>query len=107
MDKKIKARWIKALRSGRYRQIQLDLADSENGRCCLGVLRTICRNKSHHQNDAQMLSPEFCEKVGLGPEIAAECAGTPPKKSQGYLSLLNDDKGYSFEEIADFIENNL
>lgn len=32
------ADWVKALRSGNYRQIQRRLSDGEGGFCCLGVL---------------------------------------------------------------------
>lgn len=38
MDEDIKEIWTGRLRSGAYYQIQKQLRDSKNGRCCLGVL---------------------------------------------------------------------
>jgi len=38
MPKAVKERWLKALRSGEYKQGQGMLRDAEGGYCCLGVL---------------------------------------------------------------------
>lgn len=45
MDKKLKARWVKALRSGKYRQCRSYLTDA-GGYCCLGVLQKIVTRKN-------------------------------------------------------------
>jgi hypothetical protein len=41
MPKKLKAEWIKALRSGEYKQTKEVLCNNEGGFCCLGVLEHI------------------------------------------------------------------
>lgn len=38
MNKQIKARWVKALRSGKYKQARGVLKNKEGAMCCLGVL---------------------------------------------------------------------
>lgn len=42
MDKKLKAKWIKALRSGKYQQAREMLVGGHGAYCCLGVLSRIC-----------------------------------------------------------------
>ena len=41
MDPELKAKWLKALRSGRYKQGRGALRDENNCYCCLGVLGDI------------------------------------------------------------------
>jgi len=38
MNKRIKKKWIKALRSGKYKQGKMVLHSTDNKFCCLGVL---------------------------------------------------------------------
>lgn len=115
MDTEIKAKWIAALRSGKYQQTQKTLRDA-TGYCCLGVL---------------------CDVLGLGWEPSAEegffeCRGSsevlpdealslsgislsaPAVQKDGKyvgLAMLNDGGGtflaHTFAEIADLIEEQL
>lgn len=39
MPKKMKKKWLKALRSGEYGQVKGKLTDGNGGFCCLGVLQ--------------------------------------------------------------------
>lgn len=96
MDKKLKAKWVKALRSGKYEQGGLVLRH-ENAYCCLGVLRHINDPKDNESSDIEpgaMLSDKQLKRFGFGPRTAEK------------LADMNDE-GISFNEIADYIERNL
>lgn len=89
MDKKIKDKWIKALRSGRYKQIQGRLHDN-GAYCCLGVL---CRVQKIPLAKFDGLSiPDEKHQAGL----SAKFINT--------LVRMNDNKLKSFEQIANHIE---
>ena len=101
MDKRIKAKWVKALRSGRYRQakgrLRLTLKDSVQANCCLGVLcRTQCIpiTPATRLDGDELLSESVLKHLGLA------------NYQQHILSNMNDN-GKSFAEIADYIEKNL
>lgn len=90
MTKKDKVKWIKALRSGEYKQARGILHDEEdNSYCCLGVARKIglCR-----------ASPIMPDKVSYN---------FLDSDTQDDLISLNDDENKSFKKIADYIEKNL
>jgi hypothetical protein len=108
MKKDIKQKWVKALRSGRYKQCTEELCNG-TGYCCLGVLAQISgskkddifnflkrmNNKDYRlSKDAELLSNKFLKEVGM------------KKSTQENLANMNDD-GSSFEEIADYIEKTL
>lgn len=113
MDRKTKAAWIKALRSGEYRQGQGVLQRrSKKGPsyCCLGVLATVkgCTWRKTTDIMSEGYVPYFSEEVVGGydqestflrPKFAGLSSAT-----QVTLSNLNDDESYSFEQIADWIE---
>lgn len=116
MDRDIATRWVKALRSGRYKQAKEHLA-STAGMCCLGVLCTILRTRVDKSDDAYWEFGIERNRLNLPAEVQAR-AGI---KSRGgvFYSLLHDDgkiyrrelsalndSGKSFAEIADMIEKN-
>jgi len=97
MNQVVVKRWIKALRSGKYKQKRDDLA--RNGAyCCLGVLAVTCGKKplkvQGTGNQEGLLSLKFIKEQGL--------LGLPQKK----LAKINDcqDPKRDFKFIADFIE---
>lgn len=117
MDKAIKRKWVKALRSGRYKQTQTMLKD-DGGYCCLGVLCTvvgakwkqdpsddymhaILDGKLINEPGSEVLRPVFLRKIGL------------TKTKQEVLTNLNDGNElkdipeHNFKQIADYIEKNL
>lgn len=100
MNPKIKEKWVKALRSGRYKQGRGRLKRGDKY-CCLGVLCKIMRLKSR---DNQILSENIVDKAGLDFPL-----GNPVKyKDETHsLTYLNDFVGLSFKEIADIIEEQL
>jgi len=93
MDPELKRKWIKALRSGKYKQGRGQLwRKSDNSYCCLGVLEAIQGNMTPTGTIHGTLSA-----------IARESA-------QGYyirnlLAYMNDQPESSFKAIADYIEN--
>jgi len=105
--------WVKALRSGEYKQTR-DYLHDEKGFCCLGVLcdialddywveresaRGSCMLVKHQE--AFGLPTQLSKDLGLFEE--REDIGTNP---EDFLGNMND-KGKSFKEIADWIEKNL
>lgn len=93
MDAELKAKWVEALRSGKYRQCQEKLhVYRTNKYCCLGVLARICTDHSTKQL-AEGISG--WERLGSLDDFQGE-----------KLASMNDS-GKSFAEIADYIEKNL
>jgi hypothetical protein len=116
MDADLKAKWVEALRSGKYGKGQGRLHDERDGTyCCLGVLCKVLgadfddatdeekfleydhvpvlngRVLSHR--DDEELEEAFCVEIGL--------------PDQGTLIAMNDDQEKSFAEIADYIEREI
>lgn len=87
MDAQLKAKWVEALRSGKYRQGRSTLKHSGSF-CCLGVL---CDVADIAVDDADVAYPAL-EKLTGG---------------YGEFVKLNDIDEKTFPEIADFIEVNL
>lgn len=98
MDAQLKAKWVEALRSGKYRQTRGMLkAPLDNSFCCLGVLCDIQGAdfdaiRAHYGTLSLSSSPyEYIGTVGV---------------LSDRLAMMNDS-GASFSEIADFIEKHL
>lgn len=109
MNKTIKKRWLKALRSGDYEQGRSMLCSEKNTFCCLGVLVDIefdgywttplggCRHWLIDGKSYGILPTKFRQQVGI----------TDTQELQ--LSRMNDNtvKKSSFNKIADWIEKHL
>lgn len=118
MNEEIKARWVEALRSGKYIQGRTVLRNSHNQYCCLGVLCNIVDSSQWSRKE------DWFDKYTYGQE---EKTGSLPldiihkselpfrvnpssegcRDTQVYLACMNDLDNKSFVEIADFIEANL
>lgn len=120
-DADLKKEWVEELRSGRFKQGRERLKTAPHRRpepeyCCLGVLGEIlCRRgmaewspvtSGHscglrpvgaplHMNAYGDLPATLANEIGLDPEVEQE------------LIRYNDGEKWSFEQIADFIEENL
>jgi hypothetical protein len=95
MDKKLKREWVRALRSGDHKQAANVLLDTCNGgMCCLGVLG--------HIQGCNLVAIEDQYSVTLPRGYNAGL----PRTMRSKLATMNDE-GSSFEEIADFIEQNV
>lgn len=112
MNKEIKKKWIEALRSGDYDQGKGALyAVTDEGAkyCCLGVLQEVAYGEDHWVETALdtlasngstwCLSPKDIESHGLVDENHTWHII--------HLMDMNDSKGSSFGEIADWIEDHL
>lgn len=100
MDAKLKADWVKALRSGEYKQARFRLK-TEGGFCCLGVLCEV----------AALRTTEDGTRVEAAPN---DDGYLPIRNLMGcdanvidHLAELNDDGQMPFSKIADYIEQNL
>jgi hypothetical protein len=110
MDTKLKAEWIAALRSGKYKQGRLFLRDSEDNYCCLGVLCEVAgevaianaansvgidgANSAYCYRDTYgTLSSTMLREVGMSANLMSK------------LIDMNDVERCSFDTIADYIEH--
>lgn len=108
MDAKLKAKWIKALRGGKFKQTTGSLYDGF-AYCCLGVLATI------QGCDIEKAIPDQDDRVtehlprgfnaGLSPAQRAGLASRNDGCHDSYEGKTNPR--HSFGEIADYIEKNL
>lgn len=92
MDKKLKAKWVKALRSGRYSQINCALySESADAYCCLGVLGVVIgKPKAILAGDTTASTPKAWHVL--------------PQNVVDTLIDMNDSKEKSFVQIAKYIE---
>lgn len=95
--KKLKEKWITALRSGEFKRYKNYLAkeNSDTYRCCLGVLcdvavkEKIIKSYSPHEAFTPLKLGKF---IGFA------------KEAEDYFAEMNDLKDFSFKKIADYIE---
>lgn len=121
MNKRIKKLWIKALRSGKYKQGAAGLRPSKDTFCCLGVLCDVQRregggrwrrerSKGEFMFTGNGLTFEGSPATGILPLGTCEWAELPdngdPKLGARTAASLNDGNR-SFEYIADRIEKYL
>ena len=97
MNKRTKAKWLKALRSGNYKQTGNEL-HTPDGYCCLGVLASCMGVKpsraagSPDTSRGGVLSKKYEKVFGI------------TYKQQSRFARLNDSGRYNFLKIADKIE---
>lgn len=96
----IKAKWLEELRSGNHHQIQYTLKDQfgngEYGYCCLGVLADKVMGlevRIAYEDDPDEGDTKIYNEVNnlLGRHFSYQCSD-------------KNDEGWTFVEIADFIE---
>lgn len=91
--------WLKALRSGEFKQGFGKLGNSKVGYCCLGVACVVARENG--------VISRFNGQGGFLPEKVKDWLGLRNSGGEyGNNSLvhLNDSKNKTFDEIADVIE---
>lgn len=123
MDPNIKTLWVNALRSGQYKQISGTLCKVVNGDACYCALGVLCDiHRVYHRNNGSEIAFDWDANhydwkwTYLGadtalPETVREWAGLlcddpSVRWEEGISSIvdLNDDKKFSFNDIADLIE---
>ena len=107
MESALKAKWVRALRSGRYKQASGKLLDDEGAMCCLGVLAKIQGCKLEKFSETDLMTTKLPR--GLNAGLTKKQRSILAAHNDGsYSAALNQDlKHLSFKEIADFIEANL
>ena len=120
MNPEVKAKWLEALRNGKYKQGRAFLR-TENGFCCLGVLCDLYQKE--HSEISQWKGNGFHSINGkrneehwtTAPPVVEEWADFPIHESfrvpdleiKYTLMSMNDGLGMNFSEIADVIEKQL
>lgn len=113
MEAKLKAKWVKALRSGKYAQAEGQLRRN-GGYCCLGVLCEIAPGvKLDESGNASTGRYPYEEHLGFSDLEGPGCKlfGIP-KRVHNRLIQLNDGEDAqglrtdpkNFNQIADWIE---
>lgn len=130
MNKEIKQRWINALRSGEYPKTEDCLRDNK-GYCCLGVLTDIAikdgviedwQPRSYSGEERPYAVPD----CNVGESVPFDQDAVLPTKVMEWAELTEanpfvripgesysvhisdpNDNGYSFQQIADLIEEQL
>lgn len=115
MDHEIKAKWVEALRSGKYKQGKgflkyhnYDLGTDSY--CCLGVLCEILNvHATYSQQEPESRSIGFGDQYDTAylPHSVRNRVGLVNFSDQLNLSQRNDSGDWDFNSIADYIQENL
>lgn len=101
MDQELKEKWVKALRSGKFKQgrrsLKKNMADGSCEYCCLGVLMQL-------QFGGFPAHPDPYKPIAA--LIGDDAPGRLGKPISNLIEM-NDDQKRPFSEIADYIERNL
>jgi hypothetical protein len=103
MDRKIKTKWLKALRSGKYKQTKNVLRKARGGFCCLGVLCDIVKPDGWYKDQDKVWGFQGSECTYDFPPTSILAETGLPTELGSDLAVMNDS-GRSFKEIADYIE---
>lgn len=115
MPKKLKAKWLKALRSGEYGQAKGRLTDGKGGFCCLGVLQHVASGgkcEVWDEPDAKFMSaptPKWYRENNILDMHFSEIEGHLMKMNDGVYNTYTSTRarGKSFKTIANYIEKNV
>jgi len=95
-------KWIKALRSGKYKQGKHRLRTAKTGGyCCLGVACSVLAKETGNKTNS------FSNHKTLNYSGYLNARGEKLLRIKGVqatLSHMNDSQNYTFEQIADFLE---
>jgi hypothetical protein len=114
MKKEMLENWLKALRSGKYKQCS-NYLENQGGYCCLGVLQVITDGDVERFNNSPRALPrdEWFLKNGItnlvgnrSNNILTNIEDAREGRAADYksASALNDNDKLSFSEIADVME---
>jgi len=108
MKKSIATKWIKALRSGKYKQGKEALR-IEDRFCCLGVLSDLCdksgwSESGNYKRCSNGLHKSVLEWSGMSTHSDKDIKNNCYEYNV-FLAVKND-QGWSFKKIANWIEKN-
>lgn len=113
IDEKQFMKWIKALRSGKFKQGKGAL-QTEQGYCCLGVACAVLIPEGRQEISCKMLEGEMPRDQPQSPDwlkdISNDFVQRQIRAQRGYsgaeqsLTGLNDSTAADFDEIADLLE---
>ena len=112
MDQEIKQKWVKALRSGKYKQGETYLHRTDNRFCCLGVLCDLAAKEGvvsaikSDEDDVAYAYDAWSQILPPSVMAWADLADANPVAGAHALANLNDT-GTTFAQIADIIEEHL
>jgi hypothetical protein len=77
MNKRVKTKWLKALRSGKYKQGRGQLRTPDDRFCCLGVLCDLYAKETgvSWEGNGEDDDYEICGDTGFLPQVIQEWAG--------------------------------
>lgn len=109
MHHMVKKAWVRALRSGKYKQNKNSLCN-QHGYCCLGVLaeikgRLIPQDNSYIGAKGIMMDNGIFNSTSLGDALREELGLSNDIENE--LISMNDGGRYGFRRIATWIEKNL
>jgi hypothetical protein len=114
MNPEIKAQWLGALRSGEYKQSKGYLRKVNDTFCCIGVLTDLAVKAGVIEEGKLVSYSESCYEyagnTGDTPAPVCEWSGLDQHTNRDvnvYLMEMNDTHDKNFNEIADWIEENL
>jgi hypothetical protein len=108
MNPNIKTQWVKALRSGTYQQGTGRLRPTETTYCCLGVLCDVVDPNSWDLPPVTNTFDAFLHRgFGGAPSTDITEAAGLTTEDVDILAEANDDHGWTFEDIATYIEEML
>lgn len=110
LDRKVKRRWLTALRSGKYKQARGRLVRPTKkggvGYCCLGVLCDISKAGWWEDRGVKFYVVDDADSSSLVPGPYAKSIGLSIY-AQDALVFKNDAAGWGFKRIANWIEKHL
>lgn len=105
MPKELLAKWLAALRSGEYKQVDKVLYDSHvGGYCCLGVLQHVACGETISADDEEVPAFDWLNAHGVSFTGQYGQAGNPFLPALKTSAADANDSGRTFIEIADAIE---
>ncbi len=108
MKTEIKQRWLEALRDGKRKQGKHYLKDVDDTFCPLGVLCDLYNNSLWQISTKEPIGLKehysYMDSECFIPEPVRNWAGNIDFSSQMMIANMNDNSGYSFQDIANWIE---
>jgi len=115
MTPELKRKWIKALRSGEYRKstavLKRFFRTTEPRHCCIGVLCELVKDDFEDAKNLIQRRPDFgghASRTSVGAIMDFRTLGHVGLSNEHQKTLTNmNDKGASFDRIANWIEKRL